>query len=199
MDNFRKYIHTLFKDPDDFLRDWDFEKIERDYFQWRIPIRWLSVYVLVNECDQRGTHTRIGCVDIRNLKKRIDQHNGLIPGGPSETKRGEGRWKPMFYLIIPPYRNYSSKEIKNQGRNGRGWQSRCEKTLEIAIERGLEFKISSEVFDSNSKYYAKNIAEIIEKYIESHSVKLESLLLSEYLNQTIKPMKNTKKSKSRKL
>jgi hypothetical protein len=138
------------------------------------------VYGLVNECDKSTTHTHIGCTESTNILFRIKQHNGIITGGPSETKRADGYWKLMFYLIIPPYRNYSSSEIKLEGRNRRGWQSKCKKTLEIAIERGtiqlflilciilhikgLEFRISEEAFDEKSKYFAKDITNLISNY-----------------------------------
>jgi hypothetical protein len=102
------------------------------------------VYGLVNECDKCATHTHIGCTESTKILRRIGQHNGYVPGGPSETKRADGKWRLMFYLIVPPYRNYSSQEIKI-GKNRRGWQSKCKGTIEMAIERGKWIPCSNEL------------------------------------------------------
>jgi hypothetical protein len=177
MDTFSMYMKDSFANGDDFFKAWDFKKIEKDYATWRVPSRWLSVYVLANDCLYFATHTHIGCTE--DVMRRLNQHNGLIAGGPSETKRAVGHWKLMFYILIPPIRNYSSKDIKKQCKTGRGWASRCIKTLEIALQRGLQFRICKDVFDSESKYYTKEIVKIIEDYCSQSMVDLDTLLIDQ--------------------
>jgi hypothetical protein len=180
---FNSYLNRLFVDPNDLLRPWNLDKIEKDYNIWRVPVRWLKIYVLANNCESFATHTHIGCV--QNVIRRVDQHNGLITGGPSETKRAEGHWKLMFYMILPPYRNYSSKDIKKICKSGRGWASRCTKTLELAMTRDLEFRISKDIFDENSKYYTESIVKTLNEYMDDSNIENLDRLFIEGQNTTI--------------
>lgn len=168
MDTFSRYVNQLFLDPNDFLRDWDFDLIESDYLKWKTNARWLKIYVLANNCPSFATHTHIGCVE--DVNNRVDQHNGRKPGGPSETKRAFGHWKLMCYVIVPPFRNYSSVEIKKQCKTGRGWQNRCSKALSIAFNNGLDFKIAREIFDPSSDYYTKELVEAIKNNVAESDI-----------------------------
>lgn len=157
-------------------------------------MRWLFIYGLVNECDKSTRHTHIGCTESSKIIRRIQQHNGLIPGGPPETKRADGYWKLMFYLVVPPYRNYSSSEIKKEGKNKRGWQSKCKRSLEMAIERGLEFRISREALDEKSRYFAKDINSLL----ISHAEKIGKNVSDFYIDDSeIKDLEHLKEKKTK--
>lgn len=141
---------------------WDFDKILNESSQWRLKARWLFVYVLANNCQFRTLHAHIGCT--QDIYKRLAQHNCLIPGGPSATRKAAGHWKLIVYFIIPPYTNYSSKDIKIDCRKGRGWVSRCKKAIKTAIRKGLHWRVTKDIADSNSPYHAPQIIETIKTY-----------------------------------
>jgi hypothetical protein len=168
MNRFRSYLKSLFPENDSILKEWDFERIQREVDMWSIRNRWLKIYVLTNDSDSSATHTMVGCVD--NLLRRIDQQNGSIPGGRPEAKRAEGHWKPICYVFVPPYRNYSTKVIKKESKNGRGWESRSIIALKNAIARGLQFKVFVDTLKPSSRFYAKRIAELISDYMKSNNL-----------------------------
>lgn len=192
-DRFMTYLRGKYKNLDDLFNKWNIDDIEDDYEKWKMPIRWLCVYILANDCPSFATHTHVGCVS--EMYKRIQQHNGIIQGGPSETKRAVGHWKLMLYLELPPYRNYSSSEIILECEAGRGWLSRCSKAIEIAIHNGLEFKVSSQMMTEKSPYYSDKIKGRIEKYISENRLTLRHMILENFSDINVSREPNVARKK----
>ena len=141
--------------------DWDMEKVMRDVKKWKSPVRWLRLYIIANACTYRTLHAWVGCNS--DVKTRVDQHNGIRPGGPAATRKAAGHWKLIMYVEIPPIRNYSIKPIKRMCKRGRGWPSRCKRALSIASNKGLSWKISRSVFDSRTPFLSQSIIEFMKK------------------------------------
>ena len=147
--------------PKKIFFPWDFDLIFKESKQWKIPDRWLFVYVIVNKSESRTSHAWVGCNS--NLKRRLSQYNGLIKGGPSETKNSTGNCKIMLYFIVPPFRNYSAKELKNTCKKGRGWVNKCKIAIQLANKRGLKLRVSRELTDPKSKYFNEEVKHKLEE------------------------------------
>ena len=96
----------------------------------------LFLYLISHDRKEIKTHTYIGCV--QDFVKRLNQHNGLVSGGPRITKRAAGSWDPVIVLKLPANRTFKSKVIKRQWKStSRGLESRIRKGLEIALKYNL--------------------------------------------------------------
>lgn len=96
----------------------------------------LFLYLISHDRKDIKTHTYIGCV--QDFIKRLQQHNGQLPGGPRITRRAAGSWDPVIVLKLPNNRKFNSKEIKKQWKQtSRGLESRIRKGFEIAAKYNL--------------------------------------------------------------
>jgi hypothetical protein len=139
---------------------WDFDRIFKESKQWRMPARWLFVYVIVNRSESKTSHACwVGCTS--NLDLRLLQYNGLKKGGPSKTKNGNGNCKIMIYFVVPPFRNYSAKTLKAECKRGRGWQNKCKAAMMRANSMGLVWKISRELTDPKSDLFVPFISDFV--------------------------------------
>ena len=138
----------------------------------------------------------MGCVE--NLESRLGHLNKKELKAFKDNKRISGFWKMLFYLIIPPYRNYNCDIITNNCRTGRGWVSRIEKSLKYVFSMGkkdiyiyiinfgigLEFRIHKNILDQNSDYFDKSISETIKRYSNERNISLETLFIQkDFCNQ----------------
>lgn len=137
---------------------WDFDKILREPNKWRLKARWLFVYIIANHRGE-SLQAYVGCN--QDPYKRLAQHNSEEPGGPSSTRKAPGDWELIMYTIVPPMTNYSSKDLVGVCKGGRGWISRCKKSINIAMQRGLDWRITRKIADQTSDYYAPSILEIL--------------------------------------
>jgi len=144
---------------------WNFEEIFQESKDWELRKRSLYVYIMANNCPSRRLHARTGCV--ADLYQRYLQYNAELAGGPQGTKKAAGTWVIMFWIAIPPIRNFSSKDIKNPLEKKRGWRSKCLAGIEIASQMGLDWKISCSIKNKDSEYYSKRIL----KYALQNSIR----------------------------
>lgn len=142
----------------------------------------------------------VGCVE--NLELRLKQHRGEISsnggrtatttssmegsssavitstgnnggggGGASKKIRRED-WRIIVKILIPPFRNFSSKTLKRACQShtpnttstttttidaSREWTIRCIKTIRVAVERGLKCEISRQLVKRHSSLYVSEI------------------------------------------
>jgi hypothetical protein len=68
-----------------------------------------------------------------------------------------------MYCEIPPYRNFSTKDLKATCKKGRGWASRCKKAIQFAVQMGLVWKISREVMNPDSPFFSDAITSLIQE------------------------------------
>lgn len=174
---FSNYLkREIFKDGiQSLFQEWPFDKVWMDVNRWKIPANYLYIYILANDCNFRTLHAHVGCV--ADWERRLAMHNGTIPGGPSVTKKASGHWKVVLYVEIPPYRNYSTKLLKNFCKRGRGWTSRCKKAIKMANKRGLKWRITPKIRDSKSHYYSQNVYDMIEKYAASKGLEPDAFFM----------------------
>tara|TARA_B110000008_G_C16723783_1_gene465879 strand:+ start:254 stop:694 length:441 start_codon:yes stop_codon:yes gene_type:complete len=94
----------------------------------------LYLYLICHHRQDIKTHTYIGCTE--NFLKRLNQHNGIEPGGPRITKRAAGSWNPVLILRLKP--SVKSKELKKEWKqSSRGLVSRIKKGMELAVKHKL--------------------------------------------------------------
>lgn len=136
---------------------WDFEEILSESKMWELRKKCLFIYIMANDCPQRRLHAKTGCVE--NLYQRVLQYNGIITGAPQGTRKAAGHWKLIFWMSLPPVRNYSSKEFIQELEKKRGWKTKCYTAIDIATKYNLEWKVTKDVTDENSHYYNKDIYE----------------------------------------
>lgn len=138
---------------------WDMEKALRDASKWMTQARWLVVYVIANNCTFRTLHAWVGCH--ADAQKRLKQHNGEIPGGPAATRKAAPHWRSIVHLIVPPFRNYSTKGIKKMCKRGRGWVSRCKRVIRLAHKKGLSWQVTRDIFDQESPFYSQGLSDLV--------------------------------------
>jgi len=96
----------------------------------------IYVYLICHNCSHIKTHTYIGAA--YNFRRRLEQHNGSVQGGPRITRKAAGNWEPVFILKLPVTRKISSKIIKREWKSkSRGLESRIRKGFEIAMNYNL--------------------------------------------------------------
>lgn len=150
------YLGDLFcSDPKKFFFKWNFEEMNRQSDRWKTEDRYLYVYILSDESRSKTVHARVGCSsDISS------------PAGKKRKKRGgggSGGGKILLWVRVPPVRNWSTKDVKDYCKKGRGCSSRCNKLIQIATKKGLDWKISREVVrDPDSRYYLPGLSETID-------------------------------------
>lgn len=148
----------------------DLDVVVRDWRHWMYDNRTINIYIITNDFEDYDTQTHVGSHS--DLVKRFKQHNGEIPGGPQNTKRAAGYWNVIFYMKIPPIRNFSCVDIVRQIDLSRGLPSRCRKMVLFALAIRAEFKISRHVLEKGHQFYTQVVDEIIrdrfnEKQIQS--------------------------------
>jgi hypothetical protein len=152
-------LDTLFRDDlSKIYEPWDMDRVWADVRKWKTPTSPLYVYVIANDLTGRGPRVWVGCN--ADLKRRVEEINAGR-GGPSGVKKARGRWKLVMTIAIPPFRNYSAKEMKKTCKAAKGWTSRLKKTVAMATFKGLTWKISRSMLDPDSIYYCKEAAELI--------------------------------------
>jgi len=139
--------------------NWDFDQMVKEQKSWMVKKESIYVYVIANQCPYRTLHARTGTT--KDINCRLLQCNGIIQGGPQETKKAAGSWKLVLWIRVPPIRNYSTKHIKKSINEKRGWKSKCNLGILTAIEMGLEWKITADIQDENSKYHADKLYQFV--------------------------------------
>lgn len=163
-------------DMRNMFQRWDIDKALKDISKWSSQAQWLNLYIIANACEYRTLHAWVGCNS--NVEVRVSQHNGIAPGGPAATRKAAGYWKPILYVEIPPIRNYSTKPIKKMCKRGRGWESRCKRALNMAINKGLTWKISRSVFDRRTPFASESII----SFMKERGIDIRMLNPSLYLD-----------------
>lgn len=137
----RQYLMTkLEEDPCEFFGKWDLNKIRADVDEWKF--RQGTVFVYVGASKTKTPHTKVGGFKVN--KRRGATH----------------QWNKLFWVALPPYRNFTVQDLKDTGRQGRGWSSRCTRMAEFAIKNGLDWAASKELLNPGSDYY---IPELVDK------------------------------------
>ena len=96
----------------------------------------LFLYLISHDRKDIKTHTYIGCVE--DFVNRLQQHNGIIAGGPRITRRAAGSWSPVIILKLPQHRTFDAKKLKKEWKqSSRGLESRIKKGFALAIKYNL--------------------------------------------------------------
>jgi hypothetical protein len=178
MNNFNKYTTKIFRDKNDILRPWPIDKIEMDYQKWKENIRYLHIFILSNDCKKSPTHTKIGCTgDLKSMLLALNKNENKSGNKKKET----GIWNLIFYLILPPGRNYHHDPLVEECRTGRGWHSRCEKAFKLVFNMGLEFRIHEKVLELGSNYFDASIAEYVTLYAAEKKIPIPKVYIRKSL------------------
>lgn len=172
---FYDYVKGTIESQVRYNAPWDLDAIVRDWKKWMYDVEWINIYIITNDCVNFDTHTHIGSAS--DIFKRMKQHNGLMPGGPQDTKRAAGYWNLVFYMRVPPIRNFSCKDIVKNFDTFRGLPSRCENMLTFALETRAPFQISRTLLEKGHKNYSQSIDEMIHKRFDRS--KIQELFIKE--------------------
>ena len=162
--SFNNYIAKTFKTPLDYFKKWNIEDILGEQHKWQMNHGWTSMYIIGNTHPKYHAQTYIGRVENRKVETRYHQHNGTLPGGPSDTKKVHGFCVLLFYVTLPPYRNFSSDTIWQDCQAKRGWQSKFSHALEFSRSYGLPFRISKKILDETSPFYSESAKTQLETF-----------------------------------
>lgn len=100
----------------------------------------LYLYLISHDRKDIKTHTYIGCVE--DFVNRLQQHNGIVSGGPRITRRAAGSWTPVIILKLPKNRTFNAKRLKKEWKqSSRGLESRIKKGFALAIKYKLTIYI----------------------------------------------------------
>lgn len=123
-----KYYQRLVGDEPPFRR-WPFRRMSANRSKWRI--RTSTVYVWINALENKMMNAEVHSGANMLVKRR-------------NNKRSKPR-RVLFYLALPPYRNYSTSSVKNLVRAERTLIDKCHFGARYAMERGLSFCIVPEL------------------------------------------------------
>lgn len=135
----------------------------------------LYLYLIFHTESHIKTHTYIGCVE--DFTNRLNQHNGLVAGGPRVTRKAAGSWRPVMLLKIPKERNLNSKSIKKEWKQtSRGLESRIHKGFTLAVKYNLNVYIMKNSISSIP------VINILENKWKDHRVEADKTTWSKLLN-----------------
>jgi hypothetical protein len=121
------YRRTIGDSPP--FRRWPFRAMAANRERWRI--RASTTYVWINALDSRSASAEVHSGTRLHSKRRIN-------------KRSKPR-RLLFYLALPPYRNYSTASVKNRMLAERTLTDKCMFGARYALDRGLCFCVLPEI------------------------------------------------------
>lgn len=186
-DNFDLYVENLVQRRERLqaettegsfpFTDWPFDRFRQEFKRWQPDTRRNYLWVIVKGYNKR-THTKVGTSsDLRaclleNSKKLqcggggggSGRRNTHLPPPTPEAAATLGLCKMAMYVGLPPVRNYSALSLDRSCTKGRGWVSRCNNALVLALLHGLETSISEELLDERSPLYIQELAQSVESF-----------------------------------
>lgn len=114
------YLLNVNGDSQPFER-WNFEKIIAHRASWK----------------PRRSHVVVCVTALCSSGKKSEVHSG------TEMPNTGARRKVYFAILIPPYRNYRTNQIKDLIASGDGLRNKCKIGMKKALELGLEYEIES--------------------------------------------------------
>lgn len=99
-----------------------------------------------------------------DIKHRLDQLNGLVSGGSTQSKKNAGLWRITFVARFPPLINYPLTEIRHQIKPvvGEKIVYRYLRVLRLIDCLSLEYFISHKLIDKSSEFYQELLHDHIE-------------------------------------
>jgi len=130
-----------------------------------------GVYLMYNNCKNSKTKTYIGCHS--DVSKRLLEHNGILSGGPRQTKKAQGHWKFLCILLVPPdvRQSISAEWLKIHWRTkSRGPKRRVQFGLDLAKKYNLYRFIAEAELDSQDEDI--RMPELIKQFKEDDEERL---------------------------
>ena len=125
----------------------------------------LYLYLIASSINKNKAHTYIGCTS--NFRKRLDQHNGLIHGGPRITKKNNNMWVPLMIVVIPRSFTISSKQIKHSWKSkSRGIVSRLFTGIKIANRYAFQRFYSDFLVDKAANRFHHDVKQRINTFCQ---------------------------------
>ncbi len=135
----------------------------------------LYLYLIYHEEKHIKTHTYIGCVE--DFVNRLNQHNGLVAGGPRITRKAAGSWRPVMLLKLPKTRKLDSKKMKKEWKQtSRGLESRIRKGFALA----LKYKLN--VYVMKNSETSIPVIHILKNKWKDHRVEADKTTWNKLLN-----------------
>lgn len=168
---FRGYMDRMFgTTPQNYFRDWDFERIRSDVGEWKAPQRFLFFYILLRTSATKPPHTEIGSTHA--LFDSLRHHSGKLavlgpspfsPGSVVATGRRTGETcHIILFLLVSPWRNFEPRDLRRECEKGRGLAGRCRIALLFASEKRIPCIVNEEVRKEGSPMYSSQLLELLE-------------------------------------
>jgi len=118
------YAKVIGKDGPPFKK-WPIRQMIAQKRKWKIRIS--TVYIWIDTAEKKMINTEV--------------HSGPVINTRNKSKRRTRTRQIIFYMSLPPYRNYGSARLKREILHEKSLTDRCETGIKIAISKGLPFRI----------------------------------------------------------
>ncbi len=108
---------------------WPFRKLVAQKREWRV--RASTSYIWISALEGKMTN--------------VEVHSGVTPRSRRRGNRRSNARRVVFYLSLPPYRNYGVREVKSRFSDHRTLLDKCEIGIRFARERELAFCLVPEL------------------------------------------------------
>lgn len=122
------YAREIGRDSPPFAR-WRFRKMRAEARRWRTRVS--TVYVSISALEGK-----IAGVEV---------HSGKSLRGRKRGNRRARARRLLFYLTLPPYRNFRTRAVKALICEARSALDKCEAGARYATERGLTFCLAPDL------------------------------------------------------
>lgn len=123
-----KYYERVIGDAPPFRR-WPFRRFAVQKESWRVRVA--TEFVWVSALSTKTTN--------------VEVHSGVSLRARRRGNRRSRARRVLFYLTLPPYRNYRVDSVKRLISDQRSLLDKCEAGVRHALERGLTFCVAPEI------------------------------------------------------
>ena len=123
-----KYYESVIGDAPPFRR-WPFRRLAVQRDRWRVRVS--TEYVWVSALKSKLTN--------------VEVHSGTSLRARRRGNRRSRARRVVFYLTLPPYRNYRVSSVKRLFSEQRTLLDKCETGARHALEHGLTFCVVPEI------------------------------------------------------
>lgn len=123
-----RYYRSILGDSPPFAR-WPFAEIRASENAWKI--RTSTVFVFISALE-----SRLGNVEV---------HSGAMMRGRRKISKRARPRRVLFFIELPPYRNFSARTVKEAIQSERTLIDKCDRGAKFAADRCLGFCVVPEI------------------------------------------------------
>ena len=124
-----KYYERVIGGDEPPFQRWPFRRVIAEKRIWKTRIS--TVYIWIDAIDKKLLNTQV--------------HSGTTIRTRKKSNRRSRPRRMIFYMMLPPYRNYSSNKVKQILTRALTTNDRCMTGMNFANKRALGFRIAPEI------------------------------------------------------